>query len=170
MKHFNALDLHDILCAQDVKRWTIIPMGRQQNLAEHTFNVVAISRAIARLLDMDDVNVMKYAFDHDLDEVIGGDIPTTAKEEFGIGICYGGKGKGKCTAKEIAIVKLADTIEASWYIDHYGIGPRAYEAGNNCLNRLVDLIKESPDDIKEIMAGEFTCQLRGHKHKEGKVQ
>ena len=170
MKHFNALDLHDILCAQDVKRWTIIPMSRQQNLAEHTFNVIAIVRTIARMLDMDDAAMIKYAFDHDLDEVIGGDIPTTAKEEFGISIHYGGKSKQKCTAKEVAIIKLADTIEAQWYIDWYGVGPRAAEASHNCLNRLVKLIKAAPDDVKKIMAGEFMCELRGHKHKEGEMQ
>lgn len=121
----NDLKLVDILRAQSIKRWTIVNTAKQQSLAEHTFNVMAIARRICTALNIDDRNVMKYAFDHDLDEVLTGDIPTPAKKRLEIDLPYNGNGKELCSELELAVVKTADVMEALIFIRENGIGKHA---------------------------------------------
>lgn len=136
IKEFNILNVQDILRAQHVHRWTIVNTSRPQNLAEHTFGVVAIARAIAREYGIDDINIMKYAFDHDLDEILSGDIPTPAKDRLGIRDDYKGKNKEKCSNEEIAIVAIADVMEAVYYLNEHGLGQHASKVMDGMIDRL----------------------------------
>lgn len=132
----DELGLHDILRASDVKRWTIVNMTRQQSLAEHTFNVIAIARAIAKKMGVSDVEIMKYAFDHDLDEILTGDIPTPAKELLKLKDSYEGKSRSKCSALDVAIVNVADAMEAVWYSNTNGLGRHAADVTTYCIEKL----------------------------------
>lgn len=134
-KH-KALNIQDILRAEDIKRWTIICTTKQQSLAEHTFNVIAISRAICKKLGVTDILVMKYAFDHDLDEILTGDIPTPAKDTLKLPDMYCGGSKEECTVSEIAIVGLADMIEALRFINVHGLGRLAAQVMDGLIDRL----------------------------------
>lgn len=121
------LKLRDILRAQNVKRWIIVNTSRNQSLADHTFNVIAITRELCRKLGVEDANCIKYAFDHDLDEILTGDIPTPAKKRLGIDSGYSGKSKNECSDFEVAIVKMADVIEAILFVEENGVGQHASE-------------------------------------------
>lgn len=136
LKNHNALNIQDILRAQDIARWTIVNISRPQSLAEHTFNVVAIARAIATYAGVEDTNIIKYALDHDLDEIITGDIPTPAKETMKIRDQYAGKSKDACSQKEIAIVMIADLIEAVNYLNVHALGRHAVQVQDNLIDRL----------------------------------
>lgn len=126
--------IQDLLRAQDVKRWNIVSMARQQTLAEHTFNVVMIARHLAKKMNIDDANIIKYALDHDLDEILSCDWPTTAKERYNLPRVYNGKSKLKCNDLELNIVTLADKIEAVWYCWAYGLGRHAQQVSSDLID------------------------------------
>lgn len=136
IKDFAVLNIQDILRAQDVTRWGIINCSRRQSLAEHTFNVVALARDLANRLGVPDDKIIKYAFDHDLDEILTGDIPTPAKERLNIRDNYAGRSRDKCATIDVAIVSVCDLIEAIWYINVHGLGRKAANVVDNLTDRL----------------------------------
>lgn len=129
------MKIQDLMLAQDVKRWTIVRTIRDQSLAEHTFNVVMIARDIARRLDVDDTKIIKYALDHDLDEILTGDIPTPAKDRLKISTSYDGKSFKECDSRESSIVAMADIIEAIAFITDNQVGRHAHKVGDYLMNR-----------------------------------
>lgn len=126
----NRMNLVDLMRAQSVKRWTIVHTTKQQSLAEHTFNVTMIARAICNKAGIPDHNVMKATMAHDLDEILTGDIPTPFKEEArsqGIELNDIMKRVSHVTVsrEEAAIAKAADILEAEWFINEFGQGSHA---------------------------------------------
>lgn len=93
------------LRAAIVPRWAIIKMAKPQSVAEHSFNVALITRAILSNFieqQLDDNEIIVAALDHDwAEEIYTGDIPSPAKRP---GPVVGGIGH--------AVIKLADVIEA----------------------------------------------------------
>jgi len=132
----NRLEIQDILRAEDVHRWTIVKTVKRQSLAEHTFNVIAIARDIAKNLGIDDERIIKYAFEHDLDEILTGDIPTPAKDSGKVDIKYNGKNDALLTELERAVVKIADLLEANWWLNTNGIGRHASQVMDGLIDRL----------------------------------
>ena len=70
------------LCLSYVPRWVIVPMLRDQNVADHSWRVAIIAYRLATVLgldnkDRDDITIV--AMWHDLDEVHTGDTPATEK-------------------------------------------------------------------------------------------
>ena len=124
------MNINDILLAQNIKRWTIVATIREQSLAEHSFNVAMIARDIAVEAGMDDSNIVKYALDHDLDEIMTGDIPSPAKVRMGMSTMdsgkedsfYKGKSLSKCSKEEILVVTAADLIDSYLFIKYNRIG------------------------------------------------
>lgn len=155
------LNINDILRAGDVKRWTIVRTAVPQSLAEHTFNVTMIARALCKEMGVPDGPVIKYALDHDLDEIRSGDIPTPAKERLNDNFKY--QGNNTPTDQVYNIVKVADTIEAHWFITENGIGRHAYNVENYLRDKMDDLIEKVPMELKyaaevvvtEILIGEY---------------
>lgn len=119
------MKIQDILLLKNVNRWNIVNVSREQSVAEHTFNVTMIARAICAEYGIPDDKVTKYALDHDLDEVMYGDIPSPAKKRLGIKNDYSGKSKIWCTDLEVFVVKIADVMEAVHYIQENGVGRHA---------------------------------------------
>ena len=113
-----SMGINDILLAQNITRWTIVSTIQRQSLAEHLFNVTMIARNIAAEADMNDEWIMKYALDHDLDEIFTGDIPSPAKRRMNLKGEYKGMSKQHLSAGEQAIVKAADLIDAYLFIKH----------------------------------------------------
>ena len=164
------MKIQDILRAQYVKRWTIVNTTRDQSLAEHTFNVTMIARAICKEYNICDVNVMKACLAHDLDEILTGDIPTPVK--------LMAKGKGwdlnaiyeRVTSRTLSkdeewIVKIADSIEASVFLDENGSSDRHTKRVAEFMHsRTVKLAEGAPSRllgaasvvIKQISRGEYT--------------
>lgn len=129
------LKTNDLLRAQYVKRWHIVATIREQSLAEHTFNVIVIARAIAKECDVDDREIIKAAFLHDLDEIVTGDIPTATKVRarkngWELNDLYKRVVDRELTDIEEKIVKLADIREAVWFLTdnvHTGHGTEVFK-------------------------------------------
>ena len=150
------LKIQDILRAQDIKRWTIVRTVRNQSVAEHTFNVVMIARAIAALAKIDDDEIIKFALEHDLDEILTGDIPSpTKKRARSIGVDLNkleSKGKHAMPGPEVrAVVKAADMIENLWFLVENGVGRHAHEE-SVLLNDIVDDYLLELNDLSPIIA------------------
>lgn len=91
-----------------VKRWGIAPMRREQSVAEHTFRVVIIARALCWALQRSDIVgvVTGIALAHDADEVMTGDMPGPGK-----------KVQWPKLDEMHRIVKVADAIETgTWWV------------------------------------------------------
>jgi len=169
------LEIQDILRAGSVMRWNIVRTANQQTLAEHIFNVTMIARAIAKEMDIDDAEIIKAALEHDLDEVLYGDIPTPTKKimkEAGANfdIIDNRPDRGPVAA---AVVKVADFIEAMWFLKENKIGRHAeaaldnvYLSYSNYIHELdgigeawVDnLIESALNIIEKVTKGEFQIQ------------
>lgn len=123
------LNLIDILRASHVSRWNIVNVSRHQSVAEHTFNVCMIARRLCKELDLDDEEITKAALEHDLDEVIFGDLPSPIKAELmtkGVDInsIVGHKMRDLCSRDEV-ILKVADLLDAILFLQDHAIGTHA---------------------------------------------
>lgn len=129
--------LNNLMNLTHVKRWTIVPMRREENVAEHSFRVAAIAEYLADRIEADDnfegsldrLMILRIALRHDLDEVFSGDVPTPCKplldtkklaERIDNEIRH-----IKGMEKEYAIVKLADTLDTIWSLKLFGVPPYA---------------------------------------------
>jgi len=102
-----------------IQRWVVVDTIKKQSVAEHCFNVERIARRIAEdwFGDVDLDLVSQIALHHDDDEAISGDIPGPAKNILSekyldsvAGMWY----NSPCLERQI--VKLADKMEAYWFL------------------------------------------------------
>ena len=141
----NKMGLVDLLRAQSVKRWTIVHTSKNQSLAEHSFNVCMIARAVCKHMSMDDTNVIKGALVHDLDEIRTGDIPTPFKKAaltqgIDLNAVYTRVTDRSLSHVEQRIIKFADTLEAYWFITEFGVGKLGVAVENKLRRAVEDLI------------------------------
>ena len=158
------IGIQNILRATNVKRWHIVNTMREQNIAEHQWNVTMIARAIAKKAGSDISAVTEYALTHDLHEVVDGDLPSPTKEWLSSqGIVFNSDTDTEW--ETIFIVKLADILEMIWFLADHGIGRHA-EMVLSKLSDKIDAVMEqaeSPDRIgdafwsvnKELFEGEM---------------
>ena len=155
-----GLNIVEILRAQHINRWTIVPTTRPQSLAEHTFNVTMLVRDYCRRVDWDDDVLMKAALEHDLDEILTGDIPTPAKEAMRSQGFDPDKLNGKTKnvdmldGPEKDALKCIDILESVHFLDNYGAGKRANWVQGLLMNSLemkVDRLGEWGDHFAEAM-------------------
>jgi len=134
------LKLTDILRASHVSRWNIVNVSRHQSVAEHSFNVCMIARRLCKELDVEDTNIIKAALEHDLDEVIFGDIPTPAKDKLaasGIDInAIVGNKMRDLTPLDETILKVADLLDAVLFLSDHAIGTHAAAVLDEVKERL----------------------------------
>ena len=156
----------------EIKRWSMVEVRRQQNVAEHTFAVMIIAEAIYEVLYPVSHNsfakdsVRRWAMYHDAEEYWVTDMPSPVKRA--IQAAKGGpEALDAITEKACnqalqeylnlrrgikgtmpeAIVRLADRLEALSYFNEYGLDTPA--------NRIVD------EYLKASLNKAWT-QLRGH--------
>ena len=125
------------MAATEVTRWHTIETTRQQNLAEHQWNVTMLTVTIFSRWKPDceikATNLMA-ALTHDLEEIEDGDVPSY-----------------KAEPKEIATrinrmdpwgqaQKMADLIDAAWFIQHHVVTPRGIGRAVLCVNRMQSVI------------------------------
>ncbi len=150
------------LRAADVKRWHIVRTRAQQSVAEHSFNVAILARHMLdeffttydlrnmmgaltvdhMLVSMARFRVQELALNHDLLEVLTGDIPSPFKkwfsknvdhaleDNYNIPVCpllHEKPSTGNLLLDDICtfFVKVADSMEAHWWITNHGAGPHA---------------------------------------------
>lgn len=123
------LEINDILRAHHIKRWTIVNVVNNQSLAEHTFNVVMIARAFAKVLKISDDVLIKAALEHDLSEILTGDLPTPTKRRM---VELGNAPDDiwptptrDLNETERKVLKLADIVDAIHFLEDHGVGRHA---------------------------------------------
>lgn len=131
----------DLLALMHVPRWAIVPVGRPQSVAEHTFGVMVILLDLPTVLDLgvpthELARCLRVALTHDGDEAWSGDLPgpfkgELTKQDGGLAFNRTLVARGcDWTDAEIApyptlyrlMVKLADLIEALVYLTKWGVG------------------------------------------------
>lgn len=143
-----SLTTYEQLRACHTKRWHIVQTHRTQTLAEHSFAVAVIAGSLAAacgykglLHDRLRLQLLQTALSHDLIEVRTGDMPTPFKRVLervgGAGIVEraedlvdsdhsGAMRQSEGTEIE-TLVKLADQIEAIFFLQDNGYGQHAIE-------------------------------------------
>lgn len=119
------MEIIDQLRMSQTKRYGICHTHRHQSVAEHSFGVLLITMHLTDGLRDRELaeEANKYAILHDAEEVYTGDIPSSFKRVLrqhapNIGVILDGH---KSTIDEVAaIVKLADYLEAIYYLREYG--------------------------------------------------
>lgn len=142
-----SMKINDLLRVSGVKRWHIVRTSRDQSLADHTFDVIVLARAIAKELNMDDVEIMKAAFLHDLDEVVTGDIPSPMKRrarEQGVELnnIYRAHTGRELTDREAAVVKCADLMADIIWLDSHWVGGHAKVVFDGIRKSYYDFIRD----------------------------
>lgn len=106
-----------------------------------------IARAICATLGVEDSNVIKGAFVHDLDEIKTGDIPTPFKEKvrsqgFELNDVYERVTNRSLSFLDQRIIKAADLIEAHWFISEFGAGRMGEQVEQDMRERVDKFISE----------------------------
>lgn len=141
----SLVDLNDGLLGQQLKtdlgityvpRWSIVPNGRTQSVAEHSWRTARIAIAIAGYLrtrgyQVDVLQIAHKALLHDVEEAVTGDMPRPTKPA-----------ESKVYASvEDWIVNLADKWEALIYIQVWGVGHKR--------NPVIEYMEDAVDEILE---------------------
>ncbi|AIZ01424.1 hypothetical protein CJY_0025 [Vibrio phage CJY] len=155
------MQIQNILRAGHVPRWQLCDTTRTQSIAEHMFNVAMIARHMCAHIGItgDEMNeIVMQALTHDMDEVILGDMPTVTKQrlrEAGIEP----NGLIDCTETIIEdplakqLIKIADLVEAAWWIDEHGIGRHAERVAEITRHRLFSMLNNAKIDKILTSAG-----------------
>lgn len=165
------MKINDILRASGVTRWHIVRTVKPQSLAEHTFDVVMIARAIAKIAGYDDYEITKAALLHDLDEIVNGDFPTPTKNRardkgWNLNELYRDITGREISNDESLIIRLADKLADLYWLWLHALGPhsnRVYEIMADQFNEWVrsesipDNIREATLDVQvQMLSEDFT--------------
>lgn len=136
------------LRASHVKRWGIVRVARQQNIAEHMYRVWLLVREFGPIVGLDDEQQRAaefFALVHDLPEVETGDIATPVKsklpplESIEAAYCQEHAAASlACSPETLRLVKLCDLIEAAVFLSIEGMGRHAYEVETSIKKRIAD--------------------------------
>ena len=166
-----SLTVYEQLRACHVKRWHIVQTSREQTLAEHSFAVAVIAGSLAAamrwkglLQDTGKLKLLQWALAHDIIEVRTGDMPTPFKRDLE---AVGGKGivekaEDRVDADTMAayrqvrgtdietIVKLADQIEAIFFLQDNGVGAHAKQVLDGLRAILSDMVNEAERQFPKL--------------------
>lgn len=137
----NPLEINQILWAADIMRWNMINTVRTQSVAEHQYNVCMIARAMCKKANIGDITVTKAALEHDLDEVLFGDIPSPTKEMLktkGVDINKLTEMRTRVLSPiELFILKSADLVDGVMFLQDNAVGKRAKWVCEDLKGKLV---------------------------------
>ena len=165
------MNIQDKLRAGSVKRFHIVETTKTQSIAEHSFNVAMIAGAIGALLGWDLSPVYRDALFHDIPEVMTGDLPHLFKKELKKRVDfdeiedYFMEDEKVWMHDEVKIIiKMADIMEATWFISEWGVGRHAAQVAKLCRDQLNETMKKMPKSERtaarevwlQIEEGEFT--------------
>lgn len=151
------LSFYEMARTSHIKRWHIVNTANQQNLAEHSYNVAVIGLELyTRVLGVPPTAefILSLLF-HDSAEIRYGDIPTPGKSFMrnfvedktlfdAMDDCimphvpYTAGGQHDPGGEEF--VKLADLIEAAWWIRENGVGAHAAVVADKCWQSVVEFV------------------------------
>lgn len=111
------------LRAREVYRWHTVPVVRPQSLADHSYAVACVARRLLQILGRPDMVpvAVAAALDHDIAEVVQGDVPAPAKG------ASGGFGRYWSASDPLwrRALRVADKLEAYTYVRSFGVGRMA---------------------------------------------
>lgn len=159
------ITIRDTMRAQDVTRWQIVRTTKQQTVAEHSWAVAMIAEKIwlgynggspADAATQVELGILvRAAMWHDVPEVFTGDINTPAKTllkqvkgvaerldeyERTAGAVYCGA-MDSLTVHMKECLKLADFIEAVYFLEEYGVGSYASGQCVHLIERLYEYME-----------------------------
>jgi 5'-deoxynucleotidase len=156
-----SLSTYEQLRACHVRRWHIVQTTREQTLAEHSFAVSVLAGSLAAkmrwsgLLHPDrKLMLLQYALSHDLIEVRTGDLPTPFKGYLQIagGADVITKANELVDYEQASVdrmvkgtevemfVKIADLVEAIFFLQDNGTGMHAADVLKELLSILVNAV------------------------------
>lgn len=148
--------IQDLIRAQDVKRWHIVATNRIQTLAEHQYNVCMFARAICSHMDIkgeDLAKITEMALLHDADEVVWGDPPTPTKEKLAKqGFKWPSFYETDTEWEHYAIIKVADIMDAVWFLERWGVGSHANKILNELIFKVDYMIQHSTHSLADAIA------------------
>ena len=160
------------LALSHVPRWGIVDTFKDQTVADHSFRTTILSMDILDWLRLNygDVEVpqtgevIEWAITHDIEEAISGDLPSPYKRSKDIS--EKGEGADLIDHKVLAIVKIADLVEAQIFVNRYtqdnARSRRIYDTLHKDLEEQVQylyLMFDFPADAIPT-AGAFTHYLK----------
>jgi hypothetical protein len=133
-------ELSKLLTLSHVPRWAIISTYKDQTVGEHTFRVCAIVLTLVREFDKRGLYVSKskaleLAITHDIDEAWSGDLPTPYKKLKNLS-----ESTFKPDTNEAFLVKLADLLEATIWLDRVGVC--AQHISDKIYSEAVELVRQ----------------------------
>ncbi len=157
------LTLAERLRTAHVTRWQIVRTARQQTLAEHLYLVRTWVQAFAVAAGFGEYDTQlaeKWALDHDLPEVITGDLATPVKAmmraavpqsdpirtiELSLSESYAALYHlVKVNSPWVRdLVKMADLVEAVAFLEIEGMGPHAFNIRRNLWQCFHDLVESA---------------------------
>lgn len=172
----------NILRSAGTKRWTIVPMTRQQTLAEHHGLVASLALELAKAALDPEVGhvgrnaflleVVSFALDHDLQEVVTGDLPTPGKTALGlvanahfkdaedaIRVQMGLPVVPTCTLTT-HVLRAADNLEAIWYAGTHLCDGVGLEALRDICIRTASAARVWPPRLREAVRGVLETVLQ----------
>ncbi len=176
------LTLTEQLRAGHVKRWQIVQTAREQTLAEHSFHVCMLAGELAlqaKWPGLQDptqrLELLHWALFHDLIEVKTGDLASPFKdclrqaggetvienaERIADEDYYARHQRVKGTPIE-TIVKIADMIEAAYFLQDNGRGSHAASVHMGILTSIRGMANESVEKHPELsiyFATQVVCE------------
>jgi 5'-deoxynucleotidase len=170
---------YELLRASHTKRWTIVSTARVQTVAEHSFNVAMVAEKLAEAIGWDITinsdNFLKlqtWALMHDIPEVFTGDLPTPFKRELkrqGVDVeavedelapGYGDLAEAACCTEYGMIVKLADMMEAIWFLSENGLGVHARKVLQGLYDNLYAMVEEYSSEYPNLLIHDGVARIR----------
>lgn len=164
------MNIQNQLRAQYVARWHTVSTTHRQTLAEHSFNVAIITRALLERQNKYNEEFINkataIALTHDLGEVITGDIPTPTKKRLPESVVRNVLHEDHITSPLIrSAVKVADLIEANWFIRQHANSDHAQAVAGYVRSlleeKLIDpdtpnpIVVEARRIMDDLESGEF---------------
>ena len=149
--------LQELMACCDVTRWHTVNVARQQSVAEHQWAVAMLALEINRRLPgVNEYTLLLNALYHDTAETESGDPPPS--EPTGELI-----DRINRMPPGSAIVKMADLMEAAWFIQNNAMGKRAEERSIKIEDRLRDVMVNILDADLAQLCSEVWNDLNGRK-------
>ena len=177
------LSIRDQLRMANVERWQIMKTDRQQNVAEHTCNVMLIAMDIldrweqhpdlplGRLGDLGNIRsgVLMACLYHDLPEVVLGDLPSPLKDAMGPAASQELKNIEQsfepsypAAGIQASILKAADLMDAIHFLRQQGQDEHAMNVKVHLGHKLEAVIQATEDHpLRDAMESTYAKIANG---------
>lgn len=152
------MEFHEFMRCGHVKRWHVINTTRQQTVAEHHYMVALIALELLKRTGMpmdtsSTFQLVMTALFHDMPEIRYGDMPTPGKKFIKDRFGEDAFDKMDATLMPVtpyiggtldpsweSMVKLADKIEAAYWLSENGSGTHAKKVAELLLEQVGDMV------------------------------